>query len=101
MKKESNIIDTKENSVKNFRRELYPAKRNDKEMLLAEKEERAIKRLEKTCDILSVLLKVEIAITLVVVTFAFIFDGFSNTIPSQTKYQQASVSERVNEYTKI
>ena len=101
MKKESNIINTKENSEKNFRKENLLVKKDDKQILLARKEEREIMRLEKTCDILSVLLKVEVAITLVVITFAFIFEGFSFDSQMKNRYQQAIISEKNNEETKI
>ena len=82
MEKESNKIYTKENPIENVNKKLYPI----------EKEDREIMRLEKTCDILSVALKVELAITLVVVTLAFIFNGFTDDMKYQEKYTNQSIS---------
>ncbi len=84
MKKENNIIHTKENPMQDIHKELYPIEKEDKEIM----------RLEKTCDIMSILLKVEMVITLVVVTFAFMFNGFEGkVIPSE--YKQASISTEI------
>ena len=91
MKKESSIIDTKEKPINNFSKEHY----------LIEKEDRQIMRLEKTCNVLSTVLKLEMAITLVVVTFAFIFNGFPNDVELTEKYKRESASIEVDYGTKI
>lgn len=88
MERNSNIVHTKENPINE---KLYPI----------EKEDREIMRLEKTCDILSIALKVEMAITLAVVTFAFIINGLPSNIKYQANYKQPSISTEIEENTKI
>lgn len=81
MKNESNLIDTKEELLKNFNEEqmkiynyykskfsyaneeLYPITREDKEMIL----------LEKTCKILKSVLKYEAILSFFVITFMVMF----------------------------
>ena len=83
MRKESNLISTKENTINE---KLYPI----------EKEERQIMRLEKACSILSIALKVEMVITLVVMTFAFIAEGFPSSLKYQEKNEKSSISREIN-----
>ena len=81
MKKESKLIDTKEELLKNFseeqmeiynyyknqfsyaNEELYPVTKEDKKMIL----------LEKTYKVMAGILKAEVAVSLLVVTFVFMF----------------------------
>jgi hypothetical protein len=104
MKKESNMIDTKDELIKNFSKEqmeiynyyksqfsysdteLYPVVKKDKEMMF----------LENGCNILSSILKVEVVLALIVVTFVVIFNGIPNNEKSQVKYKQASIVEEID-----
>ena len=81
MKKESNLIDTKEELIKNFTEEqmeiyeyykskfsytdeqLYPTVKEDKEMM----------RLEKTYQVLQVIFKVEVFASIFVLAFVSLF----------------------------
>lgn len=63
MKRESSIIHTKENI-------------NSKEVSLIKKEEQELMRLDKTANVLSVIVKVEMVITLVLMTSYAILNGF-------------------------
>ena len=99
MKKESNIIDTKDNMIKNFTKEQmeiyeyykkqfvcadnesYPVVQNDKEMVL----------LEKSYNILKTIFKVETVLALIIVTSMIIFNGFSAN-KSQIKYKHANIN---------
>ena len=63
MKKESSIIHTKENSIKG-------------DNYLIKKEEQQLIRLDKTANVLSVIVKIEMVITLVLMTSYAILNGF-------------------------
>lgn len=63
MKRESSIIHTKENI-------------DSKEVSLIKKEEQQLMRLDKTANVLSVIVKVEMVITLVLMTSYAILNGF-------------------------
>lgn len=91
MKRENNIIHTKENPIKDVNKKIYPIEKEDQEIM----------RLEKTCDILGIALKVEMVITLVVVTFAVVFNGFPNIADFQIDYKKASISTKSDYNTKI
>lgn len=107
MKKESNIIDTKENLIKNFSKEqmeIYNYYKSqfsyvDKELYPTIKEDKELIFLEKGCNILSSILKVELVLTLIIVTFVVMFNGIPNNNEPSIKYKQASISEEYN--TKI
>ena len=93
MKNKSNLIDTKEELIKNFSKEqmeiynyykskfsyaneeLYPVVKEDKELVF----------LENTYSVLKTIFKAEIVISLLVVTFVFIFTG---TPKQQIQYKQ-------------
>ena len=75
-------IYTKENPIKKVNEKLYPI----------EKEDREIINLEKTCDLLSIALKVELVITMVVVTIAFIFNGFTFSPEEKIEHKSVSIS---------
>lgn len=64
MKRESSIIHTKEDSV------------DSKEVYLIKKEEQELLRLDKTANILSAIVKVEMVITLILMTFYTVLNGF-------------------------
>lgn len=91
MERKNNINFTKENPVRKVNEKLYPI----------EKEDREIMRLENTYDILSIALKVEMAITLVVVTFAFIVNGFPEINEYQERDYETSISSEVEYDTEI
>ena len=96
MKKESNLISTKDELIKNFseeqmelynyykskfsyaNEELYPTVREDKEMIF----------LEKTYKVLSVVFKTELVISLILATCVFVFGGSKK---EQVKYDGSSV----------
>lgn len=63
MKRESSIIHTKENI-------------DSKEVSLIKKEEQQLMRLDKTANVLSVIVKVEMVITLILMTFYTVLNGF-------------------------
>ena len=92
MERKNNVINTKENPKKNFSRvelekcNYYKKQFNctDKECYALIKEDRAIKTLEKTCNILTWMIKVQAVITLVLLTFAFM----NKTIPSEIVYDE-------------
>lgn len=86
MERKNNVIYTKENPKKNFSKvelekcnyykEQY--KCTDKECYALIKEDRAIKALEKTCSVLTFMVKVQAVITLVLLTFVFMNNAFPN-----------------------
>lgn len=104
MERNNNVIDTKDNPMKNFSKEdmkNYNYYKNaltlsEKDIYALVKEDREIQRLEKTCDILGAALKVEAVITLVVLTFAVIFNGFPSTKQVEKEYKKASISRKLN-----
>lgn len=63
MKIESSIIHTKENI-------------DSKEVSLIKKEEQELMRLDKTANILGAIVKVEMVITLILMTFYTVLNGF-------------------------
>lgn len=63
MKRESSIIHTKENI-------------DSKEVSLIKKEEQQLMRLDKTANILGAIVKVEMVITLILMTFYTVLNGF-------------------------
>ena len=65
MKRESSIIHTKEDLIA-----------NNQEAYLIKKEEQELIRLDKAENIMSIIVKVEMAITLVLMTFYTILNGF-------------------------
>lgn len=81
MERENKKIYTKENPTKKVNEKLYPI----------EKEDRQIIRLEKTCDILSTILKLEVAVTLAVMTFSVIVNGFPNFDEIEAEYKSAGI----------
>lgn len=85
MERKSNKNYTKENPGRKINEKLYPM----------EKEDREIMRLENTYDILNIALKIEMAITLVVITFAFIVNGFPEINEYQENAYQTSISSEV------
>lgn len=97
MERKNNIIDTKENLKKSFSKmELekcnYYKKQlncNDEECYALIKEDRAIKTLEKTCNILASAIKVQAVITLALLTFAFVNGMFPN---NNVQYENKTVS---------
>lgn len=107
MERKKYIIDTKENS-KNFSKvelEKYNYYKSqyecsDEECYALIKEDRSIKVLEKACNILSTIVKVQAVITLALLTFAFVYDVFpNNTI--KFEYQELSVHSEIEHDTKI
>lgn len=109
MKKEkSSIIDTKEELIKNFSKEqmeIYNYYKsqfsyNDNALIPVQKEDKELMMLEKSCDILSTIFKVQLVITLIIVTCIVMFNGFPNT-DTQVKYKQASISFEVDYNSKI
>ena len=108
MERKNNIIDTKENSKKNFSKaelekyDYYKDQLNcsDKECYALIKEDRAIKRIEKTYNALTTMLKVQVVITLSLLTFAFIYDAFPS---GNIKYnhKEVSISKEIEQNTKI
>ncbi len=102
MKKESNIISTKDELVKNFSKEqmdiynyykskfsyaneeLYPVVKEDKEMLV----------LENTYKVLKKIFKAEVIASLIIVTFVFIFNGAPK---SETQYRKAVSAQTVED----
>lgn len=81
MERVNKKIYTKENPIKKVNEKLYPI----------EKEDRQIMRLEKTCDILSIALKVEVAITLAVMTFCAAVNGFPSIDEIEAEYKSAGI----------
>lgn len=86
MKRENNIVSTKENPTENFSKELYPLEKEDQEII----------NLEKTCNILSTILKIEFVVTLIVIAFVFVFNEVSDNVKSQDDYKQASISTKID-----
>ena len=86
MKREKNIISTKENPVENFSNKLYPIEKEDQEIM----------NLEKTCNILSKILKIECVVTLIVIAFVFVFNEFSANTQIQENYKQTSISTQID-----
>lgn len=102
MERKNNIIDTKENPKKNFSQEelerfdYYKSQLHysDKECYALIKEDRAIETLEKSCNILSSIAKVQAVITLILLTFAFMYD----VLPSDNariKFQETSIHSEI------
>lgn len=97
MERENNVIYTKEDLKKNFGKaelEKYNYYKNqlkcsDKECYALIKEDRAIKKLEKTCNVLATMVKVQAVITLALLTFAFIHDAFPG---DNIKYDHKEIS---------
>ena len=98
MERKNNIIDTKENPKNKFRKEdlerynYYKSQLNysDKECYALVKEDRAIATLEKSCNVLASIAKIQAVITLVLLTFAFMYDVFPNN-NANIKYQETSI----------
>lgn len=98
MERKNNIIDTKENSKMNFSKEeiekcnYYKSQYNcsDEECYALIKEDRAIKRLEKACNILIPIVNVQVVITLALLTFAFVYDVFPSN--DNIRYEHKDVS---------
>ena len=96
MNKESNLISTKDELIKNFNEEqmqiyeyyknkfsyaneeLYPTVKEDKEMII----------LEKTYKLLSVVFKTELVISLILATCVFVFGGSKK---EQVKYEGSNI----------
>lgn len=104
MKRKNNVIDTKEHPIKNFSKEelerydYYKNQLNysDNECLALIKEDRAIETLEKSCNILTSIAKIQAVITLILLTFAFMYDVFPND-NARIRYQQtSSIHEEIN-----
>lgn len=105
MKKESNIISTKDELIKNFSKEqmeiynyykskfsyaneeLYPVVKEDKEMVT----------LENTYKLLKTIFKYEVIITLAIVSFVFIFNKTPN---SQIQFKEAYSIQDIDVKTK-
>ena len=108
MERKNNVINTNENPKKNFSKvELEKCnyyknqfKCTDKECYALIKEDRAIKTLEKTCNILTWMIKVQAVITLVLLTFAFMNNAFPND-NIQNDYKKVSAYSAVEADTKI
>ena len=108
MERKNNVIYTKEDLKMNFgKAELekynyYKRQLNcsDKECYALIKEDRAIKKLEKTCNVLATMVKVQAIITLALLTFAFINDAFPG---DNIKYdrKEVSISREIEQDTKI
>ena len=101
MKKESNLIDTKENIMNNKEESYNYYKSNlpactDKEIYSLIKDDKEIALLEKGCNILGKILKVEAVITLIVITFAIIFNGFPENAKSQGNSKKVSISQEID-----
>lgn len=107
MERKNNIIDTKEISKNfsklelekcNYYKNQYEC--SDEECYALIKEDRAIKTLDKACNILTTIVKIQAVITLALLTFTFIFDIFpSNNI--KFEYQELGVHSKVEYDTKI
>lgn len=93
MKKENNLISTKDKLIENFTAEqleifeFYKSQfsYNDK-LLPVEKEDKELVFMEKTYNILQNIFKVEVILTLLVVTFAVIFYIIPENKEAQVKY---------------
>lgn len=109
MKKESNMISTKDELIKNFSKEqmeiynYYKSKfsYSDQALVPAQKEDKELIFLEKGCNVLSVIFKAELVLTLLVVTFVVMFNGFPGDSQSQVKYKEASISTEIKYNPKI
>ena len=77
MKKENNKISTKEN----LNNALYPIEKEDQEIM----------KLEKACKILSNTLKVEVLLTIAIMTVVWGFNGFSNQTSNISEYKETSI----------
>ena len=105
MKKESNLIDTKDELIKNFSKEqleiyeFYKSKFSyaDKDLYPVVKKDKELAFLENGCKLLTKVLKAEIVIALVVFTVMFMFKGFSKP---DIQYKQANITRNVSN-TKI
>ena len=83
MEMKNNVNYTKENPKVNEK--LYPIDKVDREIM----------QLEKTCDILSIALKVELALTAVVVVFAFVVSKLPVDL-DKAMNEQTSISAQVS-----
>lgn len=102
MKKESNLIDTKEKIIDSFSKEqmetyeyyknsfsysneeLYPVIEKDKELVL----------LEKWYDFLKKVFKIEAVLTLIILTIMIVFNGISNN-NFEIKYKSAKFNNTI------
>lgn len=108
MERKNNIIDTKENSKKNFSKtelEKYNYYKNqyecsDEECYALIKEDRAIKTLDKACNILTTIVKVQAVVTLALLTFAFMYDIFPNN-NIKFEYQELGIYSEIEHNAKI
>lgn len=108
MERKNNVINTKENPERNFSKielekcNYYKSQYecSDEECYALIKEDRAIKTLDKACNILTTIVKIQAVITLALLTFAFIYDVFpSNNV--KFEYQELSIHSRVEHNAKI
>ena len=101
MKKKSNLIDTKDELIKNFSKEqldiynYYKSKFSytDKELYPVVKKDRELAFLENSYKILTNILKAEIVIALIIFTAIFIFTGSSKP---DVQYEKVSIKKVIS-----
>ena len=98
MKKEKNLISTKDKLIENFTPEqleifeFYKSKfsYND-ELLPVEENDKELMFMEKTYGILKILFKAELFFALIIVTFFTIFNLIPDTKKSETLYDDVAI----------
>ena len=100
MKNKSNLINTKDELIKNFSKEqleiynYYKSKFSyaDKELYPVVKEDRELLFLENSYKVLTNILKAEVVIALIIITVMFMFGGFSKP---DMKYKHISITRSI------